>query len=634
MNISDSTDRLISSTITDTIKHRRKAMFEYYFVLNNNMSKFITLILTGHNKVLYTYGKDNLLKGMTLNNQKTLDFVYDGIGRPTSHTFNLIYPLTTAYTYHGITSGGTVYKNNLIRTEKIGNGDFWYLYHYDANNNINRLYQNAENEDNKVLLEDYSYDALNQLENVNYYDRHERHEYTYDNGGNITEEKVYDTSDSTPVLTATNTYTYGDNSWGDLLTEYNGDTITYDEIGNPLNYRDGITFTWSNGRQLQIYTKGNTNVSYTYDSSGMRLSKTIGGTTHTYLYNSGLLIQETIGNQKLDYSYTSNGQILSVKYTADVNSNETPVYYYYALNSRGDVVGLYDHEGKLYAKYTYDVWGNPVSVTNASGAEITSPTDFANIQPIRYRSYYYDTDTGFYYLQSRYYDPVTHRFINADGLVSTGTGVLGYNMFAYCENNPIVFYDDNGGMLTTRSMQEGLVSGEAQPYDIMDVSLMMFFGYKPNEEFTYDTLNWARSHSYYAPYVRAYREISYKVLALINCVEFDGDIGFGFGAEGKLAGALKISALAKTSRCFHVDYYGAQKGTIDSANISIGVAPWDLSLIDETSFWTSDGQYFHETNTSPKPSISFGGYFIVGGSLTWSWSEKQYNKILNELRGG
>ena len=264
----------------------------------------------------------------------------------------------------------------------------------------------------------------------------------YDNGGNITEEKVYDTSGSTPVLSATNTYTYGDNSWGDLLTGYNGDTITYDEIGNPLNYRDGISFTWGNGRQLQSYTKGNTNISYTYDSSGMRLSKTIGGTTHTYLYNSGLLIQERIGNQKLDYSYTSSGQILSVKYTADVNSNETPVYYYYALNSRGDVVGLYDHEGNLYAKYTYDVWGNPVSVTNANDVEITSPTDFANIQPLRYRSYYYDSDTGFYYLQSRYYDPVTHRFINADRQLNDD--IFGNNLFTYCNNNPVVYSDPEG----------------------------------------------------------------------------------------------------------------------------------------------------------------------------------------------
>lgn len=191
------------------------------------MSEFTTLTPKGHNKVKYTYGKDNLLTGMTLDNQGTLDFVYNGIGLPTDHTVNLTNPLTTTYTYHEITSEGTAYKNNLIRTEKIGNGDFWYLYHYDANNNINRLYQNAEIEANNVLLEDYSYDDLGQLTLVNYYLRDKRYEYDYDNGGNITEERVYDTSGSTPVLSATNTYTYGDNSWGDLLTGYNGDTITY-----------------------------------------------------------------------------------------------------------------------------------------------------------------------------------------------------------------------------------------------------------------------------------------------------------------------------------------------------------------------------------------------------------------------
>lgn len=440
-NTYDSTDRLTASSITDTSTQQRKAMFEYNFDLNNNMSEFTTLTPSGHNKVQYTYGKDNLLTGMTLDNQGTLDFVYNGIGLPTDHTVNLTNPLTTTYTYHGITSEGTVYKNNLIRTEKIGNGDFWYLYHYDANNNINRLYQNAEIEANKVLLEDYSYDDLGQLTLVNYYLRDKRYEYDYDNGGNITEERVYDTSGSTPVLSATNTYTY-DNTWKDLLIRYNGDTITYDEIGNPLSYRDGISFTWSNGRQLHSYTKNNNTITYTYDNSGMRLSKDVGNTHYSYLYQNGLLVQETIGDKVLDYSYTSGGQIVSVRYKT--NAADTGVYYYYALNSRGDVVGLYDENGALYAKYNYDVWGNPVSVTNASDVEITSPTDFANIQPIRYRSYYYDTDTGFYYLQSRYYDPVTHRFINADNIGEAGNNLIGMNQFAYCGNNPVNRCDSSG----------------------------------------------------------------------------------------------------------------------------------------------------------------------------------------------
>ena len=97
------------------------------------------------------------------------------------------------------------------------------------------------------------------------------------------------------------------------------------------------------------------------------------------------------------------------------------------------------------AKYAYDPFGQVLSVTNASGTAI-SPTaaNVANYNPFRYRGYYYDTESGFYYLQSRYYDPKICRFINADSCITTGQGFLGFNMFAYCLNNPIK-YTDNGG---------------------------------------------------------------------------------------------------------------------------------------------------------------------------------------------
>ena len=118
--------------------------------------------------------------------------------------------------------------------------------------------------------------------------------------------------------------------------------------------------------------------------------------------------------------------------------------YYFVCNWRGDVIRIYDGAGAVVANYNYDAWGGIISVTDANGAAITDSTHIANVNPLRYRGYYFDSETGLYYLQSRYYDPVVKRFINADGYVSTGTGALGYNMFAYCLNNSVLFFDKVG----------------------------------------------------------------------------------------------------------------------------------------------------------------------------------------------
>ncbi|HIR02505.1 MAG TPA: RHS repeat-associated core domain-containing protein [Candidatus Scatovicinus merdipullorum] len=83
-------------------------------------------------------------------------------------------------------------------------------------------------------------------------------------------------------------------------------------------------------------------------------------------------------------------------------------------------------------------------IKGLSGNEVTSENHIGNLNKIRYRGYYQDTETGFYYLMSRYYDPVTHRFLNADGYFQTGTGVLDTNMSAYCANNPVNFLDPTG----------------------------------------------------------------------------------------------------------------------------------------------------------------------------------------------
>ena len=163
-------------------------------------------------------------------------------------------------------------------------------------------------------------------------------------------------------------------------------------------------------------------------------------------------MQETRGSRVINYFYDANGQAIALRYRSGPNAEWT--YYYYDYNSRGDIVGLYAENGNPECTYTYDPWGKLLSVKNPAGTEMTSATYIGNLQSLKYRGYVYDRETGLYYLQSRYYDPVTRRFINADCFASTGTGILGYNMFAYCENNPVNFFDADGRRLYSSNNTE------------------------------------------------------------------------------------------------------------------------------------------------------------------------------------
>ena len=137
------------------------------------------------------------------------------------------------------------------------------------------------------------------------------------------------------------------------------------------------------------------------------------------------------------YTYDDKGAIMGMIYGGQD--------YIFSKNLQGDVIGIYNSSRQLVAKYTYNAYGEITAITNASGVDVSNnATHIANINPFRYRGYYYDTETGFYYLQSRYYDPVVGRFLNADAFVATGQGILGNNMFAYCGNTPISNYDPNG----------------------------------------------------------------------------------------------------------------------------------------------------------------------------------------------
>jgi len=258
--------------------------------------------------------------------------------------------------------------------------------------------------------------------------------WTYDDAGNITSCKEYAyTSNQNPVSGTpikTNTYTYADSAWGDLLTAYNGVQWSYDGAGNLTN--DGTwTYTWRNGRELASMSNGSTTWSYTYDANGMRTSRTNGSTTYTYVYNGTQLVQMTKGSDTLYFTYGALGP-------TTVTWNGTT--YYYALNAQGDVIGIFDGGGNGVVLYNWDnAWGYHPQ------PEGPMADTLGTLNPLRYRSYVYDEETGLYYLQSRYYNPEIGRFINVDSVMAgVGGSIQGYNMFAYCFNNPVNMSDSSG----------------------------------------------------------------------------------------------------------------------------------------------------------------------------------------------
>lgn len=328
-----------------------------------------------------------------------------------------------------------------------------FAYTYDLRGNISSVKKNG------ATVAAYTYDGQNQLETETY--DSETYHYIYDTAGNLLGIDV----SGIPYKS----FSYGNSNWKDLLTEvtangstkkiyyqgqtYNAATNTVSgapKSGNPLNWYNGTEYTgltWGKDRQLTSITTGGMTADYAYDMNGIRRSKTVGTEQHSYLTQNGQVVRETIGTgstaKVLDFVYDNNGQPFALCYSTD--GGETFLDYFYITNMQGDVVRLVNYAGTTVADYSYDAWGNLLSVKNASGAVITDPNSIANLNPLRYRSYYYDTETGFYYLQSRYYDPAVGRFINADMPEYSATGALDdSNLFAYCGNNPTQREDEDG----------------------------------------------------------------------------------------------------------------------------------------------------------------------------------------------
>ncbi len=391
------------------------------------------------------YDEENDISKYVLPNLAEITSDEDDFGR-TSHVYlkdsagNNI--LSCTYGYVDKQTDAGLATSEYISSMSYTNGKT-YTCTYDAVGNITSVSDGTN-------TTSYEYDSLYQLTRENNQKAGKTWTYTYDTAGNILSKSEYAyTTGELGTAIDTVTYTYN-STWGDKLLSYDGTEITYDAQGNPLTWREGYEFTWK-GRQLHsIYDEyNNATLTYTYNDDGIRTKK------HWQFEDDSTETIEYI----LDDNNTLVKQVYTYQYPDDEPEVETIYYFYdetgspayltyngtnlyYVKNLQGDVMGLMTSDGTTVISYEYDAWGNVID-------EALNDFDYYavfNLQVYRYRSYIYDNDTGFYYLQSRYYDPIVGRFINADDtnyLGASGT-VLSYNLYAYCENNPIYFIDETG----------------------------------------------------------------------------------------------------------------------------------------------------------------------------------------------
>ena len=442
----DSLGRLIRSNEYNDGTFEQRT--EHIYDASNRLTKQSWYNAGGTTTMSYAYstttGLLSSLNATVQNSSIPVTYTYQGTNQLRSKAIGSV--MTKAYNYCYNEDGGyrASLPNYVNYRDSSGNLIYGDNCYYDSNGRLVKILDSGSSTTTRAT---YGYDQQGQLTSATVGGT--RYTYTYDTAGNIQSKKVGST---------TTNYTYGNSAWRDLLTAYNGGSITYSG-GNPTKYYDGSTFTWTQGRRLATAKVGSTNISYTYDMAGVRSSKTVGSTTYDFTTLSGLVTRQTGGGKTIDFVYDENNQPLAMKY------NNT--LYYYVLNAQGDVVRIVDSSRNTVASYTYDPWGKIIS---SSGT-------LADINPLRYRGYYYDSETGFYYLQSRYYDPEIGRFINADSYASTdATGLLSTNMFAYCENDPVNKSDPTGEVAPILvAMAGGALVGIAEQF-MTDVIYAMVTG--------------------------------------------------------------------------------------------------------------------------------------------------------------
>lgn len=415
----------------------------------------------------------------------TASHAYDAFDRLKNKSITLgDIEVTKDYSYNTDSNGNTgnlvsnytasYYQANDDRTQLS------FSYTYDGNGNITDIVK-TENTSSVIptptpvpddepslmtlgngrIVTSYTYDAAGQLLEAIDGETDRIYRYTYDNCGNIRSAKtyVYD-DDGNEVLSDSKTFGYNNG----ILASYTDGTSTViyqtDAMGNPIRISEGDTvktLSWGEGRMLLGISENASNYSqYTYNADGLRTRKVVAvngiKTTTEYAWGdnglAGTIIRDTTATTTVVPHYDSEGEAIgfTVKRVPAVLSNpSTTNTYTYVKNLQGDVLRILDSSGNAVVSYTYDPWGKPT---------ITGDEELAALNPCSYRGYDYDEENGCFYLQSRYYAPGIGRFLNADDIdyLDLGNTPISCNLFAYCENNPVVGFDPTGYLSISRGI--------------------------------------------------------------------------------------------------------------------------------------------------------------------------------------
>ena len=424
----DLSKRLCEYSLNDNYK------VNYEYDINNNIVRKKNTLDSITNEIETIYDNNDSVIRIEFDNNE-INQEYDNLGRIINKNINNEFNIQYSYVTNG--------KRTSFLIKRIQNGDDIYSYDYDKLNNIIRIYHND------ILEISYDYDEYNQLISEINYKLGRKINYTYDIYGNIKSQKTSDLFNKSIINC--DYYQYGNDNWIDQLTMFNGDTIIYDNMGNPLTIGNDIELYWENGRQLSQYIDLNNVINYEYNVDGIRTKKTIDNIETKYYLDGNKIIFEITGNNMIYYIRNSLGELIGFKYNSDV--------YYYIKNNQQDIVGLLDSNYSIIAKYTYDSWGNILSITDGLGNDVSNnSTHIANINPYRYKEYYYDKETKLYYLNSRYYNPMWRRFLNCDKILANNSDNLAYNPYIYASNNPVSYVDSDGNKSILSMFTSGLKS--------------------------------------------------------------------------------------------------------------------------------------------------------------------------------